>query len=586
MALHSTLLILKAELRQMLNGSVGKGPHRGGLMKIFKGWAGYLVLLLVAAAMGRGVYGFTTGMNAALAGYSDIARLIWVNLLASISLAGFIMLFMTGFSVVFHSMFEAGDVRFLLSTPLPAGSVVGAKLAMVTVINLLSIAPFLYPIWAGWGAASGAPVSFYFMVLVAMVLAVVLFNALVSMLVMVIMRYIGSARMRQLILLGSLVAAFLVFAGFQLFSATMSRQDGAINYANVAEIAQGLKMGSQSWSPHIWMLKASLLTMPGYGYSVWTSLVPLAAAAALAAGAAVTLARHAFLVGWGNSRESARPGGKSATSSKSGYMRTLVNRHSGAGWAIFARDLTITMRQPVLWYGVAVAIVGSVVFLHNVSGSWGADGERVRTMRAMIMMILTMMAALSTGRFSETAVSLDGEALWFMKSAPIGAVTYYRAKLAFSTLPGAIVFVVLLLGTSLLTQAPQYPLYISLPSGLAVISALSALMLMLDAIKPNFDMRLSGGDRSGRKQDPVKTLVSTFGSLIGSVLMGAVLLFPAYYSKLRWFAGWSDTAALALALAVVALLVSVTHLIAARVSVRRVRALLGRDIAIRHAGDM
>ena len=197
-----------------------------------------------------------------------------------------------------------------------------------------------------------------------------------------------------------------------------------------------------------------------------------------------------------------------------------------------------------------------------------------------------MMAALSTGRFSETAVSLDGEALWFMKSAPIRAVTYYRAKLAFSTLPGAIVFVVLLLGTSLLTQAPQYPLYISLPSGLAVISALSALMLMLDAIKPNFDMRLSGGDRSGRKQDPVKTLVSTFGSLIGSVLMGAVLLFPAYYSKLRWFAGWSDTAALALALAVVALLVSVTHLIAARVSVRRVRALLGRDIAIRHAGDM
>jgi hypothetical protein len=406
------------------------------------------------------------------------------------------------------------------------------------------------------------------MVFLAMLLAVVLFNALVSMLVMVIMRYVGSARMRQLILLGSLVTAFVLFVALPLLSATLSRQGGAIDYADVAEIAQGLRMGSQWWSPHVWMLRTGLLTMPGYGYSALTSLVPLAAAAPLAALAAIALARYVFVVGWGNSRESARPRSGST-------RRTLVNRHAGAGWAVFARDLTTIVRQPVLWYGVAVAIVGSAFFVYRVAGPDGALGGSAEVMRAIIMMILTLMASLSTGKFAETAVSLDGEALWFMKSAPISPATYYRAKLAFSTAPGAIVFVVLLLGTSALTEAPQYPVYISLPAGIAVISALAAMMVTLDAIRPDFGMRLSGANRSGRKQDSVKTLATNVGSLVGSVVMGAVLAFPAYYSKLRWLVSLSETAALASALAAVALLVIVTHVIAARVSVARVRGLMG-----------
>lgn len=572
MALHSTLLILKAELRQMINGSVGKGPRRSKLLKLLKGWSGYLVLLAVAVGIGRGVYGFAAGMNATLADYSDIARLIWVNLLSSISLGVFIMLFMTGISVVFQSMFEAGDVKFLLSTPMPAGSIVGAKLTMSAITNLMTVAPFLYPIWAGWGAASGAPVSFYVLSFIAMLLAVILFNAIVAMLVMVIMRYVGSAKMRQVILVGSLVLGFIVFAVFQVFSSTMARNNGSINYADVAQMAQGLNMSSQSWSPHIWMLKSSLLTMPGYGYSVWTSLVPLAVSALLATMAAVALARHAFVVGWSNAKESASSKGKRGVPLAPGSVRTLISRHDGAGWAIFARDLTMVLRQPVLWYGMLVAIVGSAFFVYNISSPTGASNEREAVMKAMIMMMLTMMSAVATGQFSGIAVSLDGEALWLMKAAPISPATYYGAKLAFATAPGAIVLTLLLVGVSFVARIPQYPLYLSLPVGIAMLSALAAMMVMTDAIKPNFNIRLSGVGQQN-KQDPVKAMVSTFGSMLGSVAMGAVFLFNAYYGELRWFSGWTGTAAMVFSLTVTAVIIGVAHLIAGRVAVRRVRAL-------------
>lgn len=581
MELKATLLILKAEFRQFLNNAAGTGSRRSKVTKLLRGWMGYLILAVIAIVIGRGVYSFTLGMNEALAGFPELARLMWVNLLSGISLAVFIMLFMTGISTVYQSMFEAGDVKFLLSTPAPVTSVVAAKLSMAAFTNFLAVSPFLYPVWAGFGAASSAPASFYLLALVAIVLAVVLFNALVAMLVMVIMRYVGSARMRQVILVGSLVVGFLIFTATQLLNATMSRRSG-LNYADVAQIASALNLGAQSWSPHIWLLKTALLTMPGYAYSVWTSLVPLAASAALATAAAIQLSRHAFVVGWGHAREAARRRAGRQAARRNGEApaapRVLVNRWRGVGWAIFARDLSMVLRQPVLWYGVLVAIVTSGFFVYNVFGSGADMAERSDMMKAILVGMFTMMAGVSAGQFAGVCISIEGEALWLMQSAPISPTTYYAAKLAFATLPGGLVLVVLLLGTRLLSSVPQHPLYVSLPVGLGVLSAMTSLFVMADALKPNFNIRLSGIGAGGKKQDPGKALLSAFGSQIGTLVMGAVFAFPTFYDAIPWFAGWSITTATAVSLAVLAGMIITAHVIAGSVTIRKVRQLLGGGI--------
>jgi hypothetical protein len=111
MAVDKALVILGAEFRQFLNGSVGTGARRSKVRKLLKSWGGYVFLLAIAIFIGRGVYKFAAGMNVALADYPDIARLIWVNLLSAASLTVFIMLFMTGVSVVYQSLYEAGDAR-------------------------------------------------------------------------------------------------------------------------------------------------------------------------------------------------------------------------------------------------------------------------------------------------------------------------------------------------------------------------------------------------------------------------------------------------------------------------------------------
>ena len=563
--MDKALVILGAEFRQFLNGSVGTGARRSKIRKLLKSWGGYAILLAIAIFIGRGVYKFAAGMNAALVDYPDIARLIWVNLLSAASLTVFVMLFMTGVSVVYQSLYEAGDVKFLLGTPAPVGAVVGAKLVMSLVTNLLSILPFLYPVWIGFGAASHAPVSFYVLVLLSQLLAAAMFTSFVALVVMVIMRYIPSPKMRQVILVGSLVIGFMIFAATQAFSAAMSRNNG-LSFEDIARIAQGVNLGRAAWLPHVWMLKTALLTMPGYGYSVWTSLVPLAAAAALIGWAAIALSARAFVGGWTHARETA-PSARGRASSARHADRTFINRLQGSGWAIFARDLTMLFRQPVLWYGVLVSIVASGFFVFNISGA-----SNPALIGDMIVVIFTMMAAVSTGQFAGLAISLDGEGLWLMKAAPIPPSTYYSAKLAFATAPGAVVLVLLFTGLSFVASVPQHPLYVSIPVGLAVLSVICALSVMSDAIKPNFSVRLSATGNQ-KQRDPGKALLVTFGSQIGSVALGAVFAFPTYYSRIRWFSGWTDETARAVSLGLLAVLVVVAHVVAARVSIRRIRLL-------------
>jgi len=96
------------------------------------------------------------------------------------------MLFMTGVSVVYQTLYDSGDLKFLLSTPTPAGSVVAAKLTVALVRNLAAILPFMYPVWVGYGAGSGSPASFYFMSLLAILLATLLFTAVVAIFVMLV----------------------------------------------------------------------------------------------------------------------------------------------------------------------------------------------------------------------------------------------------------------------------------------------------------------------------------------------------------------------------------------------------------------
>ena len=121
MIMDKTLLILAVELRQTFRIGGSADTKSGRTKRIARNIIGYAVFLAIAVFMGRGTYHIATALSAELVAYPNAARTVWVNLMSGLSLGIFIMLLMTGVSVVYRTLYDSGDVKLLLSTPTPAG---------------------------------------------------------------------------------------------------------------------------------------------------------------------------------------------------------------------------------------------------------------------------------------------------------------------------------------------------------------------------------------------------------------------------------------------------------------------------------
>jgi len=594
--MDKTLLILGVELRQAFRaGSSAEGkPSR--VKQIAKNIVGYAVLLAVAVFMGRGAYNIAVTLSGAFGAYPDVVRTVWVNLMSGLALGVFIMLFMTGVSVVYQTLYDSGDLKFLLSTPTPAGSVVAAKLTVALVRNLAAILPFMYPVWVGYGAGSGSPASFYFMSLLAILLATLLFTAVVAIFVMLVMRNVPTQRMRQIIMIGSLAVAFIFVVVFQVFNAKMARSNG-LNVAELAQTAQGWGLGKTWYLPHVWVVKTALLTTSGFGFSFAESLLPLAVASVGAFAGVIGLSTRAFLAGWSaagevetgrkrpgvrrrrRTRPQIRPevaGDDLVQGASPTVPDTVIRRHVSQGWGIFVKDLTVIMRQPVIWYSVLVAVVASGFYLYNMaygmkSGDAGSMGGLVKD---VVLFILVMMSTISSSQMAGMCISMDGESLWLIKSMPVEPGTYYNSKMALATLPGSAVFTVLALAMTFVSDLPRYPLYVALPVGYAAISMLGALGLMFDAMKPNFSIRLSGAGGAKKQRDTGKALLSVGISLGGTFVLGAAFAFKDYHSSFGILAGMDRQAATLISVIAFAAIVALGHAIARSIAIGNIKRML------------
>ncbi|MEA4882448.1 MAG: hypothetical protein VB144_02090 [Clostridia bacterium] len=579
--MNRTLIILGAELRQIWNATVHGDARKKRSNRLIKAIFGYAVILAVMVGLGVGSHKLSSAISRGLTGYPDLARVIGVNLLAAMSMTVFIMLFMTGVSVVHSALYEAGDLKFLLAAPVPVGSVVSAKLVIALVTNLMAIIPFVYPIWAGYGAGMGAPALFYFASLLSMVMAAVLFTAVVAMIVMLIMRYIPSQKMKQLILVGSLVMGFAFVLVSQVFSAYMSRSNG-IDFVAMAQSAGKWGLDKIAWMPHVWVVKTALLGTPGFRFSVWESILPLAAVSLGSFAMAARLATTAFLGGWSSSREvdSAKSGRRRESLANGASMpSTLIGRYPGQVWGVVAKDITVNLRLPTMWYGVLVSLVAAAFLMYNMSFGARQSGPEAEIMfRDLILFMTIMLAAVSTGQVASMGISMDGEGLWLLKSAPVRPGLYYSAKLMAGAVPSAFIVSILMIGAAFVRSVPQYPLYISLPVAYAAVSLLAAFQVMLDALRPNFAIRVSGSAGAQKRGDAGKALILVGIGQLGTAAIGAIFAFPHYYTRIRLFAGMSSAVAASLGYGLFAVIVVLGHLISRRLAVGSIQSIMaGRE---------
>ncbi len=172
------------------------------------------------------------------------------QLLASVPVlvvtAAFIGILVTSFGVLLQALYLAGDMDFLLSTPVPVRAVFIAKLLQAILPNFGLILLFGLPVLYGLGASGGFNILYYPLVLVELALLALAASGIASLLVMAVVRIVPARRVAEV--LGFVVA---------IFSFTCSQSGQFVNYADVSgdQATQALSMltrFNQPWSPLSW----------------------------------------------------------------------------------------------------------------------------------------------------------------------------------------------------------------------------------------------------------------------------------------------------------------------------------------------
>ncbi len=547
-----------------------------GIKRLLFGLIGVAAMVYLAWLIGVGVSSLITFVTGLLSDYPELVMMTKVNILSAMALALFFLMFITGFTSIYSSLFESGDMRFLMGTPVGIGSIYSAKFLKAFWTNLVSILPFNLPVWIGFGLASDVGPMYYIMTVVAMILAVLMFTSVVAMVVMMISRYVSSQKMKQLVMVGSLVLGVILVIAIQLLSSVMSRSQG-IDLENLAASVGGWGLGSQWFLPHVWVVKAPLAMVEGYGFSLLESLVPLVVFSVGAFLISVKVAQRVFLKGWSSSREfgdakkSKGASGKTVKSAGIGF-----NTFKGQFGSIFYKDLLVWKRQPVLWYGVLIAGIALAFFIFNMSapGMDGAAEEGFSIIREMLLFMIVFMCSYSSGGLSVFSVSMDGEGIWLLKSSPISPRKYYLAKMAVVMAPGTVIAVLAIVGMALFSGLPQYPIYISLPMAIATLSVITAMQLLTDIVKPNFNLKIAGFGGGKAMNDPFKSIVLVFSSMISSVVLVALFALPSYYTFIPFLSGLSVFAVTAIAWSSFVVLVYALHVVIGRVAVRKIGDIL------------
>ena len=403
-----------------------------------------------------------------------------------------------------------------------------------------------------------------------------MFTSVVAMVVMMISRYVSSQKMKQLVMVGSLALGVILVIAIQLLSSVMSRSQG-IDLENLAASVGGWGLGSQWFLPHVWVVKAPLAMVEGYGFSLLESLVPLVVFSVGAFLISVKVAQKVFLKGWSSSREfgdakkSKGASGKTVKSAGIGF-----NTFKGQFGSIFYKDLLVWKRQPVLWYGVLIAGIALAFFMFNMSapGMDGAAEEGFSIIREMLLFMIVFMCSYSSGGLSVFSVSMDGEGIWLLKSSPISPRKYYLAKMAVVMAPGTVIAVLAIVGMALFSGLPQYPIYISLPMAIATLSVITAMQLLTDIVKPNFNLKIAGFGGGKAMNDPFKSIVLVFSSMISSVVLVALFALPSYYTFIPFLSGLSVFAVTAIAWSSFVVLVYALHVVIGRIAVRKIGDIL------------
>ena len=406
-------------------------------------------------------------------------------------LAGQFFILIFGLYYVISAFYFSRDLEFLIPLPLKPFQVMASKFAVILVNEYLTVLVIVVPVLIGYGVLARAALPYWANALLVYLFLPVIPLAVVSILVVAMMRFVNLSRKKDaLILVGSiiLIAASL---GIQFIVGRSSgaKPDARAMTAFFTSPDSLLNQIGAKFPPSIWATKAIAGGFSGEG--LW-NLFLFVATSLLFFAFILVLSEKLFyrgLVGLGEVSGRKRLLSRAQMSERVSSGRRPVK-------AIFAREWRIMNRTPIfLLNGVLVVIIVPIVFiLMATMGSRGGDSAAIlKIMTSANTLYVTLAVAAfmtSCGSLNGTASSTfsrEGGQFWISRVIPVAPRDQVTAKFLHSYLVSALGVVTASVVSVLILHLKAGVLAAAAALALVAGVLLTAVGMVIDIARPLLD---------------------------------------------------------------------------------------------------
>ena len=440
----------------------------------------------------------------------------------------FIVILVTSFGLLLQALYLAGDMDFLLSSPLPMRAVFLSKQMQAILPNYGLVMLIGLPVLFGLGFSQGYNLLYYPLVVIVLTLMAFIAAGLASLVVMVVVRVFPARRVAEVLGFFAATVSMLCsqsgrLANFDDFSGEQATQAldllGRANspFSPLAWAGGSLTaIGQGNWLPGVGLLAVTI------GLGVVIFLVSLNAAERL------------YFSGWASVRTSTRRSRKTrrqpSKSPSRSLLATSVRRLLPAQvQAILIKDLLVLRRDlRNMSQLVTPLIIGVVYAVALVRGGGEPPTGRGDAPVVLMEVLKNLMLYANVGislfigwsllsRLAGMSFSLEGKQYWLLKTAPVSNRRLVTGKYLVAYLPTLSLCWAFLLIISLLQQVSLDTLAYSLAVVAFTVAGVAGLNLAFGVIGANFEW-----------EDPRRISQGALGCL-GMLLSGVCLLVCLFF---------------------------------------------------------
>jgi len=525
---------------------------------------------LVLAFIGSGFFAIAFAVAQRVLTYfkgaEDIGGILAGKVLSLLLLAFSSILLLSNVVGALSTTFLARDLDQIASAPVPDRALYGARLVETGVHANWMVVLLLLPLLSAYGVVyQGGPAFVGFAVLVFLPFFA-LPTALGALLTLVLANVFPARRTRDFL---SVVVVLAIAALAVMFR--MARPEQLVKpegFENFMDFVAAIDAPTAPWLPSEWASDAVMAFLrggmvQGALLKLWGTALGL-----------VTLGYAAHRALWGRGFSAAQEG----TSKHSGvHERPFVDRLFAFLPAhrreLVVKELKVFARDTTQWSQLILLFVLLVVYVANIR-YLPLTGEGMTALLRQLVPFLNLaiagfVLASIAARFVFPSVSLEGRALWLLRSSPLDMRDLLWAKFWVGAVPLFVLAIVLVLFTNVLLDVSLFVQVVSTAAIAALVFPLTALALSFGAFYPQYDA------------ENAAQIPTSFGGLLfmlSAIGLIAAVAWGTGRPAARWvFAehfGWQfDNARLLLPFALVATLCAACTVLPLRMARRKLEAL-------------